>query len=723
MKAVVPSFVDDARDVAITWVVLGAVLLVFVGPAFFGLRTPDPYLADGLSHGFLVKTIMDTGWFSHSRWVGAPFGSDFLDYPFADGLHFLMIRFIGLFTADWVVAANVFFIGGFFLAAASACVVLRRLGLASPWAIAGGVLFALLPYHLFRRRHLLLASYFAVPIGVYLALIAASAFPATERGRRSAWRTGALAVVVGSTGVYYAFFSAFLIVVGGFIGMLTARRWAAGRVAAYLVLVIALTIVVNAAPNVAFRIAHGPNPAAVVRSAADSETYGLRITQMVIPRTDHRVPAARALAERYATSVPMVHENQYALGLVGSLGLALLMVVALAGIAGARIGPPPVPILAALGIAALLLGTTGGLGAVLAYTVTAAIRDYTRISVVIGFVSLAILLVFLQSWLARVRIFARSGAGAAAAAGLVVIVGALDQTPRAYERAPDATFISDRAFVRDLESRLPPDTAVLQLPYQSYPEDPEGSVVAEIGIYGPLRGPLNSTSLRWSYAAVRGRAPDRWIRALLARDPAQMLALAAQSGFGAVYVDRRGYQDGGAAIESVLRSRLGPPIATSADGKLVAYALQKTGDNPLPLDALVSLDTPIELGSRSLPAAIAAIRGFSGAEPWGRWTEGPLARVDFVVPLPQKFLLRIDVAMATPCNVDKDIRVGAGSAEGRFRLRAIGPTTIEVPMRLATAATSIELDIPCPTSPRELGWSTDARPLGIGIKSITIVPS
>ena len=415
------------------------------------------------------------------------------------------------------------------------------------------------------------------------------------------------ALVVGSTGIYYAFFSAFLIAVGGVIAMLGARRWAAGRVAAYLVVAITLAVLANAAPSIAFRMTQGPNPEAVVRKSAESEIYGLRITQMVIPRPDHRVPAARALAERYAASAPLVNENQYAvLGLLGSVGLALMLVVAVAGIAGVRIGPAPVPILGALGIAALLLGTMGGLGAGLAYTVIPAIRAYNRISVVIGFLSLAILLFFLQSWLARSRVFAARRCGSRDGRGGGTRRGRRGPRPDAasLRARSDATYAGDRAFVRELESRLPPDTAVLQLPYQSFPE---GAVVAGMGPYEPLRGPLNSTSLRWSYGAMRGRTPDRWLRVLLTRDPPQMLTLAAQSGFGAVYVDRRGYADGGAAIESVLRSRLGPPIATSADGTLVAYALHKTADKPPSLDAMVAIDAPIALDSRTLPGAVAAL--------------------------------------------------------------------------------------------------------------------
>ena len=62
----------------------------------FDVHRPVAYSGDGLSFAFLVKTIIDVGWYPvHTPFVGAPFGSDLFDYPFSDGLNFLMIRCSG----------------------------------------------------------------------------------------------------------------------------------------------------------------------------------------------------------------------------------------------------------------------------------------------------------------------------------------------------------------------------------------------------------------------------------------------------------------------------------------------------------------------------------------------------------------------------------------------------------------------------------------------------
>ena len=57
------------------------------------------------------------------------------------------------------------------LAALTAFLVLRRLGVGPPGAFAASVLFALLPYHFLRGEdHLFLAAYWAVPLGCFLVL-------------------------------------------------------------------------------------------------------------------------------------------------------------------------------------------------------------------------------------------------------------------------------------------------------------------------------------------------------------------------------------------------------------------------------------------------------------------------------------------------------------------------------------------------------------------------
>ena len=311
--------------------------------------------------------------------------------------------------------------------------------------------------------------------------------------------------------------------------------------------------------------------------------------------------------------------------------------------------------------------------------------------------------------------------GIIAVAFVIAVGGALDQLPRKTKVQIDNSFESDRAFVRTAESLLPRGTMVWQLPYQPFPE---GGAVQQMEDYGPLRGYLNSTSLRWSYGAMKGRDANRWTRTVAGQPLPIQIDLAAESGFGAVYVDRRGYADRGEMTEIVLRERLGAPLVESGDHQLAIYRLQPTGSNPLSLEDVLAreIDAPIRFDGPTLDSGVASVSGLSAAEPWGRWTDGPVARIFLSRDLPPRFVLRIETAMALAPSVNVDIGVRVGEVIRYFRVPTTGSAIADVQFEIAAPSKSIEFLIPNPRAPKDLGMNDDARKLGIGLLSISIIP-
>src|ERR1700732_4603441 len=101
--------------------------------------------------------------------------------------------------------------------------------------------------------------------------------------------------------------------------------------------------------------------------AFESEHYGLKIIQLLMPVQHHQLPWLRDFATEYNTFAPLVTENQQAsLGLIGSFGLLALLGRALLQYRSAQRGST-LDGLTLLVVAAVLLGTIGGLGASLAY--------------------------------------------------------------------------------------------------------------------------------------------------------------------------------------------------------------------------------------------------------------------------------------------------------------------------------------------------------------------
>ena len=719
--------------VEVAWLALGllltaAALRLFAGPAAFDLSVPLVYQAgDGLSHAMIVKSILDAGWFpGDNPFLGAPFDAAQFDYPQSESLNYLLIKGIALFSSDWVEVSNAFALLGFFLASTTAFLVLRRIGLMRPWALAGALLFSFLPYHFLRLAplgHLLLAAYFGVPLAVWMAL---RVWTDPEPGLR--WwlpaRPGRLlvaAVVVGANGVYYAFFACVLVLVSGAASAVSRRSWRRLVPALLLALTTASTVGLNVAPSLHYRWTHGPNPETAARHPAESEVFGLKVVQMLLPQPNHRWDRARALAARYAASTPLVNENQAsAIGLLGSIGFLTLMGVVFLRLAGARGEVALLDQLGMLVLACVLLGTIGGFGSFFAWTVSSAIRAYNRTSLFIGFMSLAAVLFVVQEAVRRRRGGDGSGGGPAALVATALgLFGLWDQTAP-FERGDIAAELaSDRALVQGAERRLPPGTMVYQMPYHPFPES---GPLHRMEDYSHLRGYLHSRSLRWSYGGMKGRDGDAWFRALGALSVSEQLDAAAARGFGAVYFDRRGYADRGRAMVAELGARMGEPLAVSRDGDRRIYRLapfrQGIGGEAPPGPPASG---EVDFARHELPASVASTGGLSHAEPWGRWTEGGVATIRLASPLPRSFTLELAARTAYGPNAGAPFRARVGDQEREFTVSGV-PEVIRLEFDLRRSADTIEIRVPRPTSPSSLGQGEDARLLGLGLRSLRVIP-
>lgn len=527
------------------------------------LRVPFDYSGDAAFTTAVVKNAVDDGALWTNDELGAPRGEELYDFPvFAgDNAQLAMVRAIGLVARDPIVALNLFYLLTFALAALTAYAVLRRLEVGLPAALAASVLYSLLPYHFLRGEdHLFLAAYWAVPLACFLVLTVLADAPLVTpiRSRRTLAITAAC-LVIGSAAVYYAAFTLVLLAVAGVLTAAARRSVRPLVTTAVLGGAIVVALVVNFAPAVVDRIREGSNPA-VERFAFETEVFSLRPLQLVLPVPDHRIDLLADLTERYDRQVGVTEAAFAALGVVGSVGLAVLLATLL--VAAVRTGPPTGdPILryaAVSAFVALLFGMTGGLAPVVSYLISPQLHAWNRISVFIAFFALLAVAVLVD----RLR-----GPLVWAVAAALVIVGALDQTsgamtPRYAEVSRE--WKSDGAWVADVESRLPEDATVLELPYVPFPTSPP---VGRMADYDHVRPYLHSDELRWSYGAMKGRSED------VGDDIDDQVRKAASFGYDAVMVDRFGYPDNGAAVESDLRAiAKGAPIE-SPDRRRVLYVL------------------------------------------------------------------------------------------------------------------------------------------------------
>jgi phosphoglycerol transferase len=547
------------------------------------LHVPFAYTGDTLVWHAWIKGTIESGWYLENDRLGAPHGQENYDFPMADGLHFALLKLLSLFVGDWGFVFNAYYLLTFPLTAVCALGAMRALGICRAVAVVLSVLFAFLPFHFLRLAHLFLASYYLVPLATLVVVRTYTDFVPRRPGPDQGPGGGPSALprlshvvtflLVGSAGVYYAFFACYFLLVAGVVAACHCRRLAPCWRAGALLACVAVAAAVNLSPSVAFRLSRGPNPDAVLRGAWEAEVYGLKMTQLLLPMTNHRSPVLAGLKQRYnSPCTPLVNENDTAsLGAVGAVGLVLLLL----GVFLRRrpAGSPAFRALSLLVLAALLLGTVGGLGSFFSLLVAPYIRAYNRVSVYIAFFALLGLALTLD----RAAAFC---AGSVPRRGcflgsllLLLAAGLYDQTSPSFvpEYARWRTqFGKDRSFVERLEGRLPAGAMVFQLPYLPYPE---AAPLHGMQDYDPLRLYLHSRSLRWSYGSMKGRGADDWHRAVAGMSVGLQLDRLVMAGFQGITVDRAGYPDRAAAVEAELARALGGPDLTSPDNRFSFFSL------------------------------------------------------------------------------------------------------------------------------------------------------
>jgi phosphoglycerol transferase len=156
----------------------------------------------------------------------------------------------------------------------------------------------------------------------------------------------------------------------------------------------------------------------------------------------------------------------------------------------------------------------------------------------------------------------------------LVVLGLADQHPRSYR--PNYENITkewnqDAKFVAQIESVLPADSMVFQLPVLRYPEEPP---IHKHGSYMSLRYYLHTANLRWSSGAMKSRQADQFQQKVAKLPLAEQLPALVEAGFKGIQISRRGYPDNAEQLEAQLRELTGEEPIVSDDNQDLFFALQ-----------------------------------------------------------------------------------------------------------------------------------------------------
>jgi phosphoglycerol transferase len=572
--------------------VIGALLcLVLTGWAALDFREPISFHGDHLLTLGNARSYVDGNGFRSNDHLGFPGRRDYL---FHAGFYFSQKSIMWLaarFTGNPATVVHAFYGLGIVLVFLACYWSLRHLSIGRGLAWFGSLVFVVTPYFAVRSgMHDMLSVYYSVPLGAVLAIRlgmthAAGPLSALRQRRLADPLSWALVLAVGTSGLYYAFFTTMFVAFVGLVMCWPARSAVPALRAALLCAGVVGVLLVTGPGAGLLEILSGDVPL-TRRFAMEQELYGLVPLDAVnvLPHVPP-APAGWPIGVDAASSEGTWGEWP---GLVLTLTIFLSPFIALWAFrtrwTTATASRRPLLILCAACLAlGVLFATRGGLGLLFNEFVTPAIRAQNRITPFLTFFALVIVLVCMERAMASVRQWAGLAVAALIAAGLVVSawpsVGFLHAKQRAF--LGDSREQADRASLRAMLDRVRALDlrTVLQLPVAPWPEVPP------IGEFVPYRFELahilddRRSPVRWSYG-MSPRQPEfqRLVSVVDAHREGGLADAAIALGFDAAVIEKAALSP--AELASWMAALGGDPSLACPvfdDDRRVLYRLGRAG--------------------------------------------------------------------------------------------------------------------------------------------------
>ena len=538
------------------------------------LKLPFIYEEDALSHSVLIKRVLEGSLYTNDR-LGYPYNGDFYDYPMADWGSLVIIKTIGYFSNNEHVSVfNIFILLSFPVTFIASFYCLRSFTINPLLSSLGALVFTFIPFHYYRFNHLFYQWYFVIPIYVYIGKQLYSGL-GRPNVKRQVISSVFLLLLASSFGAYYSVFGCIVISASSFIAWLKYRSASLLYKGAFLIGVISLGVVVNIAPTLAYKVQHGPNKEVAQRNPAHAERYGMKLIQLLLPHPEHKNKMFREITQYYNRTFPLVNENSSSsLGIFGSIGLCLIGFSIALKIANVEVDDN-ITLLSFITLVLFLFGTIGGMGSIFANVISPLIRSWNRISIFIGFTSIAVMFLYIQLHIESFKYtFIRTSIYVVLSLITILLIYYDQMKPFAadYIEKTHSEYSMDQSFIASIEKVLPKGGAVYQLPYMSWPEVP---AKYDLETYGLAIGFLHSSELKWSYGGMKGRDGDLSLRKIAYKSIPEQIKEIRRLGFEGIYVDRRGYHDNAKEVVDEISNFLGsPPILQRKDGAIVFFKLR-----------------------------------------------------------------------------------------------------------------------------------------------------
>lgn len=576
---------------------LGAMVFV-IGFGWDLRRLADPLGTGDMLQPYVTAKLWGDGSPFGNNTLGYPFGMDLRYFPTADVAQNTLAGIIAAISRNPFLGINVVHALSFPLVAVAALWVFRLAGVRGPIAIVSSLAFTAIPFHWLRLEHFYLGTIYSAVIAVGLAILTGTGGLSqrlTGRRRRSTIALLlVLTLIVATSGIYYACF-AILLCAAALVYRIAhdgSRRTVMLSAMPAVGIVVWTAIVL--APAFVFVRANPPLQPVADRVALESVAYSGNLALLLTPAPLTYLPGLSSLNPRIESAfTTAAGSGQSGVSWLSNFGsnftLAALIVAVIGLIFSIRIRErerlsmtEPVARagsdIVSFGLVGTLLGTgilffvPWGLNVVFAALVTPQIRAWDRLTPIL------LLLFFVGAMVTLRELRFPQHSRTAAVVSTVLLTLLIPDSVVPYQRmyATDLKNGSENyelgtRYATALNTAIPGDCGILQLPYTPYPEFPP---INRLETYDGFWAPLTNPGKRWTYGATKGTIDSHWLEVLGAKLDANSMSDLRAAGFCGVHVDSRGYNAQDAELVAArLISLLGAPVATGHAGDWTAWAI------------------------------------------------------------------------------------------------------------------------------------------------------
>lgn len=527
------------------------------------------YKLDSMFYLFVIKNIIDNGWFISNQFVGLPhLKESFVMYDFplqADLFMILIFKFFSYFSDNPFFIANCSFITTFALISWSAFIALRNFNISVFTAVIISILYAFLPYHFTRNIwHIFLSNYMIVPlnimVGLWIIEDKLKIFGVNSKGQfclkpNRLFLISALIICFSTINdIYYCYYSCIIFIFSWFIRSLKIGSFFDRKGFATIMLCILCFFILIAIylPSLTYQISHGANNQVMARHTYQSEFYGLRIIDMILPVGNHYIEYFANLKNLFSILVDSDPERDSAsLGIIALSGFIFslfwligknfkqknsLITKTINRFSFEKKDCDLISNLSSLNLLSLLFASVGGLVMIIAIPFPT-IRSHVRFCIFIAFISLFIIAIIFD------KIISKNQYNKKITAQLIIlvigIIGLFDQVGKISPsdiqgKEIKDKYIQDHNFFGLVEKSVPENSMIFILPAFGFPEQAGDD-------YGSLAAYINSKNLRWSYPAIAGRESSKWQQKIINLDHEEFIAEIKKVGFKGILINKEQY--------------------------------------------------------------------------------------------------------------------------------------------------------------------------------------